>query len=94
MASSSQQEMRESSIVPDPDARRRITVKSSPIPVVPNQDAKRRITMTSSSLTRPVITPARSSGSQCTDSEAESRMNIDDDSKTSTDMRTPSSGRS
>ena len=59
MASSSQQEMSESSIVPDPDAKRRITFKSSLVPVVPNQDAKRRITMTSSSLTRPVITRAQ-----------------------------------
>ena len=82
MECSSQQEMRESPRAPDPDARR-ITMKSSPVPVVPDPDASKRITVKSSS---PARAPAISSGRQSTDTAAESRMSRDDDIKANTNM--------
>ena len=85
MVGASQQEVRVSPAAPDPDAKIVTTVKSSPLPVSSDPGAKRRIKMKSSPLVRLATTPASSSSRKAsTNIATESRMNIEDDSKSST----------
>ena len=76
---------------PNRHATRRVTMKSSPMPVVPDPDARKRISMTSSSHTRLAKKKGSSSGTQSVDVTAESQRNTDYDSNRSTDMKAASS---
>ena len=85
--------MKETPFAPEPEAKRRTTMKSWPAPIVPDTDAKKRITMKSSFHTCAVNTKASDSGRYSIDITSELRMNIDHDNEASTDMRAASSKR-